>query len=142
MIILDTDIISLLDRRSGEAFEELARRLADLSDDERVCATIISFEEQMRGWLGQIAAARKPQAQVIAYGRLQRLLREYQLRDVLPYDDAAPAVFARLQRQRIRIGTMDIRIAAIALSCNALLISRNRGDFKRVPNLRVEDWTN
>ena len=112
LIILDTDIISLLDRRSGEAFEKLAQRLADVPGDERVCATIISFEEQMRGWLGQIAAARKPQAKVIAYGRLQRLLREYQLRDVLPYDDAAAAVFARLQRQRIRVGTMDIRIAA------------------------------
>jgi len=48
LIILDTDIISLLDRRSGEEFERLARRLADVPDDERVRATIISFEEQMR----------------------------------------------------------------------------------------------
>jgi tRNA(fMet)-specific endonuclease VapC len=74
LIILDTDIISLLDRKSGKTFENLARRLAVVPNDERVCATIISFEEQMRGWLGQIAAARKPEAQVVAYNRLQRLL--------------------------------------------------------------------
>ena len=84
----------------------------------------------MRGWPGQIAA------------RLQRLLREYESREILPYDDAAAAAFARLQRNRIRIGTMDMRIGAIALTYDALLISRNLRDFKRIPNLRVEDWTN
>ena len=142
MIILDTDIISLLDRKTGEAFENFVRRFAAVPDDERVCATIISFEEHMRGWLAQIAAAWKPEAQVLAYARLQRLLWEYQSRDTLPYDDAAAVTFARLHRNRIRIGTMDLRIGAIALTYDALLISRNLRDFKRVPNLRVEDWTN
>lgn len=140
MIVLDTDIISLLDRKSGEGFERLVRRFTAVPDDERVCATIISFEEQMRGWLGQIAAARKPKVEVTAYTRLQRLLREYQLRDVLPYDDGAAAVFSSLQRQRIRIGTMDLRIGAIALTHDALLVSRNLPGFKRIPHLRVEDW--
>ena len=141
MIVLDTDIISLLDRKSGDPFDRLVRRFTAVPDDERVCTTIISFEEQIRGWLAQIASARKPEAQVIAYSRLQRLLREYQLRDVLPYDDAAAAVFTSLQRQRIRAGSMDLRIGAITLTCDALLISRNLHDFKRIPNLRVEDWT-
>ena len=123
-------------------FENLVRRFAAVPDDERVCATIVSFEEHMRGWLGQIAAARKTEAQVLAYGRLQRLLLEYQSRDILPYDDTAAVTFARLQRNRIRIGTMDMRIGAIALTYDALLISRNLRDFRRIPNLRVEDWTN
>ena len=70
----------------------------------------------LRGWLGQIAAARKPKDEVTAYTRLQRLLREYQLREVLPYDDGAAAAFSSMQRQRIRIGTMDLRIGAIALT--------------------------
>ena len=112
MILLDTDIITLLDRKSRDAFDNLARRLSAVPDNERVCTTVISFEEQMRGWLAQIVAARRPDATVIAYGRLQRLLREYQLRDVLPYDMAAAAIFTSLQRQRIHIGTMDLRIGA------------------------------
>ena len=141
MIVLDTDIISLLDRKSGEGFEKLARRFRAVPDDERVCTTIISFEEQMRGWLGQIAAAHKRKDEVTAHTRLQRLLREYQLRDVLPYDDGAAAVFSSLQRQKIRIGTMDLRIGAIALAHDALLVSRNLPDFTRIPDLRVEDWT-
>jgi len=110
-------------------------------EDELVCTTIISFEEHMRGWLGQIAAARKPARQVLAYARLQLLLRQYQSRDVLPFDDAAAEVFVLLQRQRIRIGTMDLRIGAIAIAYDALLVSRNLQDFKMIPNLRVEDWT-
>jgi len=67
LILLDTDIITLLDRKSGDAFENLARRLSAVPDNERVCTTVISFEEQMRGWLAQIVAARRPDATVIAY---------------------------------------------------------------------------
>ena len=106
----------LTGRQTGAAFENFVRRFAAVPDDERVCATIISFEEHMRGWLAQIAAARKPEVQVLAYARLQRLLWEYQSRDTLPYDDAAAVMFARLHRNRIRIGTMDLRIGAIALT--------------------------
>jgi tRNA(fMet)-specific endonuclease VapC len=36
---------------------------------------------------------------------------------------------------------MDLRIGAIALANDALLISRNLRDFMRIPNLHVEDWT-
>lgn len=43
---------------------------------------------------------------------------------------------------RPRIGTMDLKIAAIALANDATLLSRNLRDFGKVPGLRVEDWTN
>jgi tRNA(fMet)-specific endonuclease VapC len=46
-----------------------------------------------------------------------------------------------LIRQRIRIGTQDLRIAAITLSVNRILVTRNRKDFDKLPNLRLEDWT-
>jgi tRNA(fMet)-specific endonuclease VapC len=35
----------------------------------------------------------------------------------------------------------DLKIAAISLANNATLLSRNMQDFRRVPGLRVEDWT-
>ena len=38
---------------------------------------------------------------------------------VLPYDVEAQIQFAHLRRQQVRIGTQDLRIAAIALSKNA-----------------------
>ena len=57
------------------------------------------------------------------------------------FDEAAAVVFQRLRRARLRIGTMDVKIAAIVLSCEALLLSRNLADFRQVPGLQVEDWT-
>jgi tRNA(fMet)-specific endonuclease VapC len=39
------------------------------------------------------------------------------------------------------VGTMDLKIAAIALSRNATLLSANLADFRQVPRLKVLDWT-
>ena len=54
--------------------------------------------------------------------------------------DAAAAIYLGLRAQRIRIGTMDLRIASIVMSKGAILLSRNLTDFAKVPGLRVEDW--
>jgi tRNA(fMet)-specific endonuclease VapC len=59
---------------------------------------------------------------------------------VLSWDTAAADISQDLRRQRIRIGTMDLKIASIVLAHNATLLSRNLRDFHQVPGLRVEDW--
>jgi len=140
MIILDTDVISLLDAKSDPAYRSLLLRLADNTLD-RVCVTIVSFEEQMRGWLSYIAASRTPMRQVEGYSRLQRMHEWYAEQEVPPFDSTVLAVFERLKRLRTRVGTMDLKIAAIALANSALLVSRNIRDFERIPELRVQDWT-
>ena len=48
---------------------------------------------------------------------------------------------SQLRRSRVRIGSMDLKIAAIAVSRKATLLSRNRADVHQVPGLQVEDWT-
>ena len=49
--------------------------------------------------------------------------------------------FQTLWVQRIRIGTMDLKIAATALAYDATLLTRNAKDFSKVPGLLMEDWS-
>jgi tRNA(fMet)-specific endonuclease VapC len=58
----------------------------------------------------------------------------------LEWDDAAVNEFEALRRARIRVGTMDLKIASVCLAEKATLLSRNINDFGKVPRLRVEDW--
>ena len=41
----------------------------------------------------------------------------------------------------IRIGTMDLKIAAIVLAHDATLLTKNLSDFRKVPGSKVADWT-
>ena len=139
MIVLDTDVLTLYELQHGSAYLRLAERL--VRTPERVYVTIINFEEQMRGWLSYIAASRTQQREIEGYRRLFCLLDAYRQRDLLEYDDPAARQFDRLRRMHVRIGSMDLKLAAIVLVHDGLLISRNLRDFRKVPGLRVEDWT-
>jgi len=79
--------------------------------------------------------------QITAYGRLLSHLDNYRRIPVLAFDEAAAIEFQRLRRSRLRMGTMDLKIAAIVLSRDATLLSRNLVDFNQIPDLQVEDWT-
>jgi tRNA(fMet)-specific endonuclease VapC len=138
--ILDTDHVTLLERGRGVECDRVRSRLAALGvGDVRV--TIVSFEEQTRGWLAYLARARSLAQQVEAYARLRRMVENYRLIPLIDFDTAASITFQRLKVARLRIGTMDLKIAAIALAHGATLVTRNRADFEKVPGLIVEDWT-
>jgi tRNA(fMet)-specific endonuclease VapC len=76
-----------------------------------------------------------------AYNDLVEHLVVYKDSEVIPYTAEADVIFHELRKQKIGIGTRDLRIAAITLSHDATLLTRNLQDFTKVPNLRVEDWT-
>jgi len=137
LLILDTDHLSEVDRES-EIGMSLYSRL--LSPPLEIATTIISAEEQLRGWLAQIHRQSDPYLQINAYTKLQRRIEFFAHWNVLPWDEAAAETFVELQNQRIRIGTMDLKIASIALSRGARLLSRNLSDFRKVPGLQVDNW--
>jgi tRNA(fMet)-specific endonuclease VapC len=140
MVVLDTDHMSVLERNTQPGSTTLRAHLAHLPPDE-VVTTIISYEEQMRGWMAHLAQSQAVAQQVVAYGRLLQHLDNYRRIPILTFDEAAAVVFQRLRRTRLRVGTMDLKIAAIVLSRDALLLSKNLTDFGQVPGLQVEDWT-
>jgi tRNA(fMet)-specific endonuclease VapC len=51
----------------------------------------------------------------------------------------AATEYQRLRGLKVRIGAMDLKIAAIALANDATLWTRNMVDFRKVPGLKVED---
>jgi tRNA(fMet)-specific endonuclease VapC len=141
IVILDTDIFTLCELPDSPEYRIVHSRVLELSSTDRLVTTIVTYEGQTRGWLAYAAKSRATPHFIKAYDRLKRHLRNYVHFDVLDFDGMAGRHFDELQRQKIRIGASDLKIAAIALSQNALLISRNRKDFDKVPGLRVEDWT-
>ncbi len=139
MLVLDTDHLSILERGGSAAFP-LQRRLERVPVDE-VGTTIINYEEQMRGWLALASKAETPHRMQTAYVLLETHIETFRDLAVLSFDDEAVSQFGALQQAHVRIGTMDLRIAAICLAQSATLLTRNSKDFRQVPGLLAEDWS-
>lgn len=140
MFVLDCDYLSLIDLAESKLGGRLRRRMNEIGPAE-FATTIANYDEQTRGWMAFVARARRNPELIDAYQRLERHLKVYCSMPVLSFDDRAAMHLQSLKNSRVRIGTMDLRISAIVLSNNATLLSRNLVDFRRVPGLKVEDWT-
>ncbi|HEY9794030.1 MAG TPA: type II toxin-antitoxin system VapC family toxin [Leptolyngbyaceae cyanobacterium] len=139
MYIFDTDHLSVLER-GGVNAQRLMQRLANVSSTQ-VAASIISYEEQMRGWLSYIAKVKTVEQQVEPYKQLKQQLTNYCAIPILEFDEQAAQEFQRLRKAYPRLGTMDLKIASIALVNKAVLLSRNSADFGQIAGLSIEDWT-
>ena len=140
MIVLDTDHLSVLLGRRTDSQVHLSERLSFAQREDSITATIVSIEEQCRGWLAAIRRAKNVVQQSQAYAHLADLFVFYSDWNILTFTQHAGLEFQRLRKMGIRIGTQDLRIAVIVLEQDALLLSANLRDFKQVPDLRVEDW--
>lgn len=134
--ILDTDHVSLYQRRHPQV---VARVLATSPADLGV--TTITLGEQVQGRLAVIRHARAQPDAARGYLRLRETVAFYQTIQLVDYTTVAVANFEELRRQGVRIGTQDLRIAAIALAEDSILVSRNTRDFVQVPGLALADWS-
>ena len=75
------------------------------------------------------------------YALLLETLHGFAKAPVLPFDVRAISIFDEMRSQKVRVSTMDLRIASIAISNNLVLLTRNTSDFSKVPNLIIDDWT-
>lgn len=137
LYVLDTDHISL-QQRSHPA---VLQRLQVLGDDDSIAVTVITVEEQIRGRLEITRRHGASPLQVAAYTAFQQTLRYFAAWQVLDFTQTAFDQYSALRQQRIRIGSQDLRIAAITLTNAAILVTRNTRDFAQVPGLVIEDWS-
>jgi tRNA(fMet)-specific endonuclease VapC len=139
VILLDTDHLTILAFPGGQTHARLSARMR-ASSDSVFATTIVSAEEQLRGWLAAINRQPTPRQQIVPYERLRRLLDFLRLFPLIAIDERAADEFERLRKAKVRIGSLDLKIASIALVHDVLLLSANLRDFRQVPGLRVENW--
>jgi tRNA(fMet)-specific endonuclease VapC len=138
LYILDTDCFSDLQQNHPMMVQRVE------VNAENLALTIVTVEEAIRGRFKAIRDASAPaQADklVLAYTRLWDTLDVFKNLNILKFDQNAFTIYTEFFRPRIRIGTQDLRIAAIVLANNAILVTRNNRDFSPVPGLVQQDWT-
>jgi tRNA(fMet)-specific endonuclease VapC len=135
LYVLDTDILTLLQAGDPVVIRNLASHAAD-----RVAITVISVEEQLSGWYTQIRRAKRRDVLAKVYQRLATNVEHLAGTPVLSFTEPAILRYEQLKAHPLNVRKMDLRIAAVVLENNGVLVTRNLRDFQRVPNLVVENW--
>lgn len=134
MICLDTNVvIAILNDSFAVARERLTT--AQVSGDEVCVSALVVFELLY----GAAKSIRRQPTLDLVYGFLSGPI------SVLPFDaeDAKEAgeIRAALEPKGTPIGPYDLLIAAQARRRDALLVTANTREFRRVPHLRIENWS-
>jgi tRNA(fMet)-specific endonuclease VapC len=128
--ILDTNIcIYIIKRRS----EHLLSKLSKL-DPERVSISSVTWSELLYGAEKSLAKEKNLEA-------LRNFVMPF---EILPWRateaEAAGAIRATLEKIGKPIGPFDLMIAAQAVTSSSILVTNNEREFRRVKELKVENW--
>lgn len=128
--LLDTDIC--IDYLRGSNVVIRDRLLACSPNDVCLCS-VVKAELLFGAHNSQKVAA-----------NLRRLSDFFEPFQSVPFDDGAAEVYgslrSHLRREGTEIGSNDLMIAAIAVGLGLTLVTHNRGEFERVPGLRMVEW--
>jgi tRNA(fMet)-specific endonuclease VapC len=138
-MLLDTDHLSVLLQSHDRRYATLTSRIRG-EQGERLGVSIVSVEEVLRGWLAQVRKANSLDGQVYAYGNLAKAVEALGNWEIVRFDEQAGQMFRHLRKERVRIGTQDLKIASIALVRNEMLLTANYRDFRLVPGLQFQNW--
>jgi tRNA(fMet)-specific endonuclease VapC len=129
--MLDTNTcVDLIRRRNDRTLRRMQRYRPD-----DLCVSSVTLSELEYG----AAKSADPQRNRLALAKFMTPL------SVLPYDDAVAPVYGRvraeLERTGTPIGPMDTMIAAHALTLGLIVVTDNEREFRRVSELKVQNWT-
>jgi tRNA(fMet)-specific endonuclease VapC len=134
--VLDTDSLTLWLRGQPG----IATRVVQ-TPPSQLATTIITVEEILRGWYTQVRRARNDDQLARAYQALQETVEFTRSIQLLAFNRAAIARYRDLRVSHRRTGVNDLRIAAIVLDQESILVTRNTADFVDIDGLRLEDWS-
>ena len=78
----------------------------------------------MSGWYAELRKAKRPERLAWAYRRLADTVRFLSGLQILTYDEPAMQRYDQLRKGKVKIGRMDLRIAATVLEHSAVLWNR------------------
>lgn len=137
MLVLDTDHLTALGYDSPPG----RRLLARLSTaDQEVATSAVNVDEQLTGLLAAVHQHKDPTHQMLPYAELVERMEFLTGFTILPWDDESIVLFREMKARKLVTGTMDLKIGCVALAHDAMVLTRNLADFRRIPGLRVENW--
>lgn len=127
--LLDTDTcIYVLNERPPQVLSQFLAH-----EEDGIAISVITAAELLFG-VRKSASSRN-------LGALEKFLGAL---NVLDFDLEAARRYgelrAYLEKKGTPIGSMDMQIAAHALALDLTVVTNNEREFKRVPDLRVENW--
>src|SRR5690348_3616891 len=121
--LFDTDHLTLYEHRHPQLLPRMA-----VQPPDAVGVSAVTAEESLRGRLASLAQARDGSRRIVRYRYLLESLDHLSQFLLVPYDQASENHFQQLRSLRLNVGTQDLKIAAIALANNVVLLTRNRRD--------------
>ena len=137
--ILDTNTVTLLQYENNQIIQRIIA-----VGNSSIFVTTITLEEQLKGRLAIINKCnsnKNLQGLASAHRNLKLTQNFFCSVNLLEFNQAACESYQKLRQQKINSGSQDLRIAAIALVNQAIVVTQNYKDFIKVPNLSIEDWT-
>lgn len=132
---MDTDYLSQLQRGDRQILAHLAQ-----IQPQQIGITIITAEEQIRGRLAkirQVETKRNKQEMILAYHNLRITLEDLRNYPIFDFTSGANNCYTQILQQKLKIGRQDQKIAAITISVNGILLTRNYRDFSKISNLTL-----
>ncbi|MBR8833329.1 MAG: type II toxin-antitoxin system VapC family toxin [Stigonema ocellatum SAG 48.90 = DSM 106950] len=135
--ILDTDHVSLILYNHSLVIANAAQH--------QIAVTVITVQELFNGWIGRINDPSLVNNLPALYTKLWTTVKYLQTVEMLNFTPEADTCLKQLLKDNplLRKNRLqkDMRIAAIALSLNATVVTRNQRDYEQVPDLAIIDWT-
>jgi tRNA(fMet)-specific endonuclease VapC len=128
--MLDTNIcIEIIRKKTPELIEQLQK-----TPSKDVCVSSVTLSELEYGAF----KSTNPERNRLALAEFMAPI------EIAPYDDRAAPYYGRLRAELESvgrpIGSLDMLIAAHAMSLGLVLVTNNTKEFSRVPELQLSDW--
>lgn len=112
---------------------------------KNVAITVVTVQELFNGWVGRLNNPAQAQNLTLLYTKLWENTDFIKVITVLNFDKEAEDCYNMLKNSSKELAKnkieKDLRIASIALTKDATVVTRNYKDFSQIPNLKLEDWS-